>query len=79
MLAESIKDQIVKLSRKEQAEIVHFIMDILISQEEFSLSPKLKEEIDNSYKAIESGEDKGYSHASYRAEMEQFLSKKSKG
>lgn len=74
MTTEAIKSQIARLSRKEQAEIVHFIMDIIVSDENFELSPELRAEIDASYHAIETEEDKGFSPEAYREEMRRFFS-----
>ena len=74
MTTEAIKDQIVKLSRKEQAEIVHFIMNIFVAEDDFELTPEIKSEIDASYEAVESGRDKGLTHEAYRKEMKRFLS-----
>lgn len=72
---QAIKEEIAKLSRKEQAEIVHFIMDMMVREEAFVLTSELKEEIETSYRAIESGEDKGLNATAYREEMQRFLKK----
>jgi putative addiction module component (TIGR02574 family) len=73
MTAQAIKEEIVQLTRQQQAEIVHFIMDILVEEEDFELTDELKTEIDASYDAIENGVDKGFSHEAYRTEIDQLL------
>ncbi len=75
MTAQSIKEEIAKLSRKEQAEIVHFIMDMMVEEDKFELTPELRSEIDSSYEAVESGKDKGLDHGAYRKEMDRFMEK----
>ena len=75
---QAIKEEIAKLSRKEQTEIVHFIMDMMVREEAFALTKKLEEEVEKSCRAIESGEDKGLSAAAYREEMQRFLEKMKK-
>ncbi|MCB0597211.1 MAG: hypothetical protein H6557_00810 [Lewinellaceae bacterium] len=73
MTAQSIKEEIAKLSRIEQAEIVHFIMDMMVEEAAFEFTLELRSEIDTSYEAIESGKDKGMDHKAYREEMDRFL------
>ena len=75
MTAQSIKEEIAKLSRIEQAEIVHFIMDMMVEEAAFELTPDLRSEIDASYETVESGEDKGLGHEAYREEMDRFMEK----
>ena len=78
MTTNAIKDQIIKLTRREQADIVHFIMDIMVSEEDFELSLDLKAEIDASYNAIENGTDEGLTHELYRKKMDNLLSNRNK-
>lgn len=75
MTAQFIKEEIAKLSRREQAEIVHFIMDIMVEEDAFELTPELRAEIDASYEAVESGKDNGLGHGAYREEMNRFIEK----
>ncbi|GEM_PF-2947118 len=77
MTAQAIKEEIANLPRQQQAEIVHFILDILVEEENFELTPELRAEIDASYEAIENGEDPGLTHEDYRAEMDRYLAQAS--
>lgn len=73
MTAQAIKREITNLPRQQQADIARFIFDILIEEEDFELTSELRAEIDESYEAIESGEDQGLTHEDYRSEMENYL------
>lgn len=78
MTAQAIKKEITNLPRQQQADIARFILDILVEEEDFELTPELRAEIDESYESIESGEDQGLTHEGYRSEMENYLTRLSK-
>lgn len=73
MTAQAIKKEITNLPRQQQADIARFIFDILVAAEDFELTSELRAEIDESYEAIENGEDEGLPHEDYRSETEHYL------
>ena len=58
MNIQDIKEEITKLPRAEQAELIHFIIDLL-AKDDFLLSDAWKEELSSREQALDKGKSKG--------------------
>ena len=58
MSIQAIKEEVSKLSREEQAELIHFMVELL-AKDEFQLSAAWKEELGRREQALDKGESLG--------------------
>ena len=58
MSIQAIKEEVSKLSREEQAELIHFMVELL-AKDDFQLSEAWKEELDRREQALDKGESIG--------------------
>ena len=58
MSIQAIKEEVSKLSREEQAELIHFMVELL-AKDDFQLSEAWKKELDRREQALDKGESIG--------------------
>lgn len=58
MSIQAIKEEVQKLNKAEQADLMHFMVELLTS-DQFELSEEWKAELDRREAALQSGESKG--------------------
>lgn len=61
MTATAIKDEVRKLPRSEQLSLIQYIVQILQTEDDFTLSDAWKTELDRRDEAFRNGEEKLYS------------------
>lgn len=54
MTIQAIKEELTKLNKAEQAELMHFMIELLAS-DDFQLSEEWKQELDNREEALDKG------------------------
>ena len=54
MSIQAIKEEVSKLSREEQAELIHFMVELL-AKDDFQLSEAWKKELDRREQALDKG------------------------